>query len=79
MKPTESNGLRGLYKGGKRITSLFKEKSGLVVHADINGAVNILQKYLKHHVVKYYEQICSPVIMKNDFAFLNFLRQAQAV
>lgn len=71
----ESNGIRGISKKGKKITSLFKDKfTKLIYHADINGAVNILQKYLKTHVSLYTIVLTSPLTIRDDFKFLSILR-----
>ena len=42
-KPTDAKGVRG-YKG---ITALFRDKKKKIIHADINGAFNIIQKFTK--------------------------------
>jgi IS605 OrfB family transposase len=70
-KPTDSYGVRG-FKG---ITSLFKDKlSNIIFHSDINGAYNIIQKYLRCSIEIYIEKLCNPILIKNDFEYLNFLR-----
>ena len=71
----ESNGIRGITKKGKKITSLFKDKVyNLIYHADINGAINILQKFLKKHVDHYTVVLTSPRLLRDDFDFLNEIR-----
>ena len=74
IKPTESSGLRGIIIKGKKIYSLFKDNlKNMIIHSDINGAINILQKYLSNKVEIYKDQLCNPIIIRNDFDFLNFL------
>ena len=68
--PTETNGLRGLYG----IRSLFKDKKlNIVFHSDINGAINILQKYLENKIIVYNFQIDNPLIIRNEFEFKQLL------
>jgi len=69
-----SNGIRGVTFKGKKIRSLFKDKiTKKVFHSDINGAYNILQKYMGKHVDKYWNQLCNPITIKNDFEFMKEL------
>ena len=68
--PTETYGLRGLYG----IRSLFKDtKYNIVFHSDVNGAINILQKYLKERIIVYSFQIHNPLIIRNEFEFKQLL------
>ena len=45
----------------------------MIIHSDVNGAINILQKYLGNKIEIYKDQLCKPIIISNDFDFLNFL------
>lgn len=64
----ESNGIRGITMRGKKITSLFKDKVlNKIFHSDINGSVNILQKYLQRYVNPSINTLCSPIILKDEF------------
>lgn len=73
-KPKESSGLRGITIKGKKIYSLFRDNLvNMIFHSDINGAINILQKYLRNKVEVYIDQLCNPIIIRNDFDFLNFI------
>ena len=68
--PTETYGLRGLYG----IRSLFKDKKlNIIYHSDINGAINILQKYLENKIIVYNFQIHNPLIIRNEFEFKQLL------
>ena len=68
--PTETYGLRGLYG----IRSLFRDtKYGIVFHSDVNGAINILQKYLEKRIIVYNFQIHNPLIIRNEFEFKQLL------
>ena len=45
------------YKGSRIKRRLFKSQSGFLINADLNGALNILRKALKHSMnVKTYLQ-----------------------
>jgi IS605 OrfB family transposase len=70
-KPNQPSGVRGLMQNGKLNVSLFKDKKeNLIFHADINGAINILQKYLKQKISIQTYQLCNPKKIKNEFDFL---------
>ena len=47
---------------GKRITrELFKTKDGLIINADINGAYNILKKYMQKNAT-WNEQLSQTLV-----------------
>ena len=54
--------------------SVLRDKYNMVeFNADVNGAFNILMKYLKCRVVPKHSQIFHPIKIKNDFKFLMVL------
>lgn len=54
--------------------SVLRDKYNMVeFNADVNGAFNILMKYLKERVVPKHFQIFHPIKIKNDFKFLMVL------
>lgn len=54
--------------------SVLRDKYNMVeFNADVNGAFNILMKYLKCRVVPKHSQIFHPIKVKNDFKFLMVL------
>lgn len=73
LKPTESSGLRGF----KRITSLFKDKNNKIIHADVNGAFNIIWKCLQKKLHIENHQLCNPILVKNDYKFLSELNKGR--
>lgn len=78
VSPTESNGLRGVTFKGKKTHALFKDKvSRYVFHSDVNGAINILQKYLKYGIDMTHEKLFNPVRIRNDFEFLYTLSRTE--
>lgn len=54
--------------------SVLRDKYNMVeFNADVNGAFNILMKYLKERVIPKHFQIFHPIKIKNDFKFLMIL------
>ena len=54
--------------------SVLRDKYNMVeFNADVNGAFNILMKYLKERVIPKHSQIFHPIKIKNDFKFLMVL------
>lgn len=54
--------------------SVLRDKYNMVeFNADVNGAFNILMKYLKCRVIPKHSQIFHPIKIKNDFKFLMVL------
>ena len=72
-RPTEASGLRGLRINGKRITSLYKSIDNKIFHSDINGALNILQKFFGKFIKVPLKALVSPIRIKDDFKFLSEL------
>lgn len=54
--------------------SVLRDKYNMVeFNADVNGAFNILTKYLKCRVIPKHSQVFHPIKIKNDFKFLMVL------
>lgn len=75
---SHSEGIRPTTEEIKEISrshqSVLRDKYNMVeFNADVNGAFNILMKYLKRRVIPKYSQIFHPIKVKNDFKFLMVL------
>lgn len=75
---SHSEGIRPTTEELKQISrshqSVLRDKYNMVeFNADVNGAFNILMKYLKERVVPKHFQIFHPIKIKNDFKFLMVL------
>ena len=75
---SHSEGIRPTTEEIKKISrshqSVLRDKYNMVeFNADVNGAFNILMKYLKERVIPKHFQIFHPIKIKNDFKFLMVL------
>lgn len=75
---SHSKGIRPTTEELKQISrsrqSVLRDKYNMVeFNADVNGAFNILMKYLKERVIPKHFQIFHPIKIKNDFKFLMVL------
>lgn len=75
---SHSEGIRPTTEELKQISrshqSVLRDKYNMVeFNADVNGAFNILMKYLKERVIPKHSQIFHPIKIKNDFKFLTVL------
>lgn len=75
---SHSKGIRPTTENIKEISrshqSVLRDKYNMVeFNADVNGAFNILMKYLKERVIPKHSQIFHPIKIKNDFKFLMVL------
>lgn len=72
FKPTDTvlklQGVRGT-----KYRNIFKYKN-YKFHADVNGSFNIIKKYLKEDFDIYHHQLFNPILIKDDFNFLNIVR-----
>jgi len=70
MKPTNAQRNNGV----RSSQGLFLDKVHMKsFHADINGAINIMMKYLKKRIIPNNNQLFNPVKIKDDFQFLKVL------
>lgn len=75
---SHSEGIRPTTEEIKKISrshqSVLRDKYNMIeFNADVNGAFNILMKYLKERVIPKHFQIFHPIKIKNDFKFLMVL------